>query len=111
MEGLGVLLQCFATASHCYVAIPNHCSYAAYSRMLWIVPEGVNLVFPALPPTQLTINVSDFNDNPPKFPLPAYTVSINETSPPNTMVITVMAVDPDFGTNSVVDYSLTGSSE
>ena len=61
--------------------------------------------------SQLTINVSDYNDNPPTFPVPSYSVSINETSPLNSMVIKVMAMDPDFGTSSVVDYSLTGSSE
>ena len=55
--------------------------------------------------------MSDYNDNPPVFPVPSYSVSINETSPPNSMVIQVVAVDPDFGVNSVVDYELTGSSE
>ena len=45
------------------------------------------------------------------FPVSLYTASINETSPPNSDVITVMAEDLDFGVNSVVDYELTGSSE
>ena len=62
-------------------------------------------------PIQLTINVSDVNDNFPTFPVPSYSVSINETSPPNSMVTTVIAEDLDFGVNSVVDYELTGSSE
>lgn len=53
------------------------------------------------------INVVDENDNPPIFPTTAIVRQIREGIPINTPIVTVVAEDPDFGTNGKVTYALT----
>lgn len=52
------------------------------------------------------VNVDDINDNAPTFSLALYQFSVDETLPMSSLVGSVFAYDPDFGTNGDFDYSL-----
>ena len=56
--------------------------------------------------TSVIVTVDDINDNEPVFPLDDITVSIPENTPPETVVLTAMAVDADIGSNGDITYSL-----
>ncbi|XP_076141861.1 cadherin-23 [Alosa pseudoharengus] len=55
-----------------------------------------------------TVNVTilDINDNAPMWRDEPYLANVVEMSPINTDVITVLAVDPDYGDNGTVAYSI-----
>lgn len=55
------------------------------------------------------VAVEDTNDNPPVFSVPVPPITIPETSPPGSLVATVLAIDAD-GTrpNNLVEYELFG---
>uniref|UniRef100_A0A8C8VJH8 Cadherin domain-containing protein n=1 Tax=Pelusios castaneus TaxID=367368 RepID=A0A8C8VJH8_9SAUR len=55
---------------------------------------------------QLTVRVSDENDNAPLFSRAAYEVALLENNPPGAYVATVVARDPDLGRNGKVLYRL-----
>ncbi|XP_037003467.2 protocadherin gamma-B2-like isoform X1 [Artibeus jamaicensis] len=55
--------------------------------------------------TQIQIQVTDANDNPPVFSQDLYRVSLQEGVPPGFSVLTVTATDQDEGINSEVTYS------
>ncbi|XP_036933523.1 protocadherin alpha-3-like isoform X22 [Acanthopagrus latus] len=54
---------------------------------------------------EILIKVLDVNDNSPVFTKDAYSASLNENSPPGTLVIQVNATDLDEGDNSEIVYS------
>ncbi|XP_011608919.2 protocadherin gamma-A11-like [Takifugu rubripes] len=54
----------------------------------------------------ITIIVSDINDNPPVCDKPKYSVTVKENAPEGTFLLAVNAVDPDEGMNSEIEYSL-----
>ncbi|KAG5266734.1 hypothetical protein AALO_G00235580 [Alosa alosa] len=56
-----------------------------------------------------TVNVTilDINDNAPMWRDEPYLANVVEMSPINTDVITVLAVDPDYGDNGTVVYSIS----
>lgn len=56
----------------------------------------------------LTIQVTDVNDNPPEFDNNAYTLTVNETATPGTIIGVVKATDRDSNPNIV--YKLSGPS-
>lgn len=56
----------------------------------------------------LLLNVSDVNDNPPRFLQPSYDAFLPENSPPGSLLCTVSASDPDDGDNSLLVYSIEG---
>uniref|UniRef100_A0A803YQP4 Protocadherin gamma subfamily C, 5 n=1 Tax=Meleagris gallopavo TaxID=9103 RepID=A0A803YQP4_MELGA len=56
----------------------------------------------------LLLNVSDVNDNPPRFLQPSYDAFVPENSPPGSLLCTVSASDPDDGDNSLLVYSIEG---
>ncbi|XP_029442087.1 protocadherin gamma-C5-like isoform X1 [Rhinatrema bivittatum] len=58
--------------------------------------------------TQETIflQISDVNDNVPKFPNPTYTIHVQENNLPGSSICSVSASDPDGGDNSKISYSL-----
>ncbi|XP_025199596.1 cadherin-87A isoform X2 [Melanaphis sacchari] len=56
----------------------------------------------------LTIQVTDVNDNPPEFDNNAYTLTVNETATPGTIIGIVKATDRDSNPNIV--YTLNGPS-
>uniref|UniRef100_A0A8C0L927 Protocadherin gamma subfamily B, 5 n=1 Tax=Canis lupus dingo TaxID=286419 RepID=A0A8C0L927_CANLU len=55
--------------------------------------------------TELQIQVTDANDNPPVFNQDIYRVSLPENVPPGTAVLQVSATDQDEGINSEITYS------
>lgn len=56
---------------------------------------------------QVNITILDVNDNPPIFDHSDYNVSLNESVPPGTKVLQVMATDCDFGDNAKITYYLS----
>ena len=54
----------------------------------------------------VVVNVTDANDNPPRFLQQLYSVSISENWPSNKTVIFVTANDTDSGSNSELTYSI-----
>ncbi|XP_051869365.1 protocadherin gamma-A10-like isoform X17 [Pristis pectinata] len=57
---------------------------------------------------QITITVKDANDNAPVFSQSVYSVSLLESAPIGTLIITLNATDLDDGSNGEITYSLTG---
>ncbi|XP_050179358.1 cadherin-19 isoform X4 [Myiozetetes cayanensis] len=58
----------------------------------------------------VTINLSDINDNPPKFQQRLYHMSVSEEAPVGTVVGKVFAEDNDIGENAAMNYSIEGDS-
>lgn len=56
---------------------------------------------------QVNVRILDVNDNPPIFDHSDYIVSLNESVPPGTRVLQVMASDNDLGDNSKLTYYLS----
>ncbi|NXQ39974.1 PCDGE protein, partial [Catharus fuscescens] len=54
--------------------------------------------------TQLWINVTDANDNPPVFAEDRYRVSLREDAAPGSTLLNVSASDADTGTNARITY-------
>ena len=54
----------------------------------------------------LTVVLTDANDNSPVFERERYTLSIAENTPPETLLVRVNASDADFGENARLLYSL-----
>ena len=66
--------------------------------------------FPRLSSTaQVTIVISDVNDNPPVFQQTGYSASVSEASPAGQLVLTVVAIDADIGQNANISYSISES--
>ncbi|XP_055285627.1 protocadherin gamma-B2-like isoform X2 [Moschus berezovskii] len=55
--------------------------------------------------TQIQIQVTDANDNPPVFSQDVYRVSLQEGVPPGFLVLRVTATDQDEGVNAEITYS------
>ncbi|NXE50445.1 CAD19 protein, partial [Casuarius casuarius] len=58
----------------------------------------------------VTINLSDINDNAPKFQQRLYHMSVSEEAPVGTTVGRVMAEDSDIGENAAMTYFIEGDS-
>ncbi|XP_071593180.1 cadherin-19 isoform X1 [Heliangelus exortis] len=58
----------------------------------------------------VTINLSDINDNPPKFQQQLYYMSVSEEAPVGTTVGKILAEDSDTGENAAVTYFIEGES-
>ncbi|XP_058852107.1 protocadherin alpha-C2-like isoform X1 [Acipenser ruthenus] len=52
------------------------------------------------------VEVSDVNDNPPRFEQTSYSVYIDENNAPGSPLCTVKAIDPDVNENAIVSYSI-----
>ena len=59
----------------------------------------------------VTVQLSDINDNPPMLVNPVTMVSISENAAVGKIVTTILAIDLDLGNNSIIAYSLTGSTK
>lgn len=53
----------------------------------------------------MDINIADANDNPPFFRALPQTILISESALPSMPVYTLIADDPDVGTNKVLTYA------
>lgn len=60
---------------------------------------------------QVNVTILDVNDNPPIFDHSDYIVSLNESVPPGTPVLQVMATDNDLGDNSKITYYLADTEQ
>ncbi|XP_014894869.1 protein dachsous-like [Poecilia latipinna] len=58
----------------------------------------------------LAIQVTDANDNTPRFSQPEYQVEVSETEAVGTSLLTLSAEDPDEGANGRVTYSISEQS-
>ncbi|RXN39036.1 protocadherin gamma-A5-like isoform X5 [Labeo rohita] len=56
----------------------------------------------------LNLKISDVNDHAPQFEQESYNAFIAENNPPSTTILTVKAVDMDWGQNAKVSYFLIG---
>ena len=56
---------------------------------------------------QVSLSISDVNDNPPMFDEAVYNVSLLETTAQGTIIERVLATDLDIGSNSVLEYNFT----
>ena len=65
-------------------------------------PDGLNST-----EHNITINVTDENDNSPIFTMDPYTASVAENSSMGTLVVTVQANDSDSGILGAVEYTIT----
>lgn len=54
----------------------------------------------------VNVTILDVNDNPPMFDHSDYSVSLNESVPPGTPVLPVVATDADAGDNARITYYL-----
>ncbi|XP_047462473.1 protocadherin Fat 3 [Mugil cephalus] len=54
----------------------------------------------------LEVKILDVNDNKPVFETNTYVATVMEGMPPGTRVVQVRALDPDWGSNGQVTYSL-----
>lgn len=61
---------------------------------------------PLITQKTILVQVSDVNDNKPRFKQPAYTVYLTENNAPGAAICSVTALDPDSGQNAYVSYSL-----
>ncbi|XP_065131258.1 protocadherin gamma-A6 [Paramisgurnus dabryanus] len=54
----------------------------------------------------ILVQVSDINDNPPRFIQPSYTVYVTENNAPGASICSVTAVDQDSNQNAYLSYSI-----
>ncbi|KAJ8405248.1 hypothetical protein AAFF_G00322390 [Aldrovandia affinis] len=54
----------------------------------------------------LLVQVSDINDNAPRFVQPSYTVYVTENNAPGASICSVTAFDPDSNQNAYLSYSI-----
>ncbi|KAM9413728.1 protocadherin alpha-C2-like [Salvelinus alpinus] len=54
----------------------------------------------------ILVQVSDINDNPPRFAQPSYTVYVTENNAPGASICSVTAFDPDSNQNAYLSYSI-----
>ena len=65
--------------------------------------------FPTQSSVAVTVNIQDINDNVPVFVNTPYIAAVSETASIGTSILTVQAVDADYGSNSEITYSLVGT--
>ncbi|XP_036606139.1 protocadherin gamma-A7-like isoform X9 [Trichosurus vulpecula] len=58
--------------------------------------------------TQLSLRITDINDNPPSFSQTSYSVYILENNPRSSSIYSMTARDPDSEENSRITYSIEG---
>ncbi|XP_023559796.1 protocadherin gamma-B5 isoform X13 [Octodon degus] len=75
----------------------------SYHRLVLTALDGGNP--PLSGTTELRIQVTDANDNPPVFTKEVYRVSLPENLPLGTTVLQVSATDQDEGINSEITYA------
>ncbi|XP_014350994.2 protocadherin gamma-C4-like [Latimeria chalumnae] len=56
--------------------------------------------------TTIYVQISDINDNPPRFGQSSYTVYVMENNVPGASIFSVDAIDPDWKENAMVTYSI-----
>ncbi|CAJ0936120.1 unnamed protein product, partial [Mesorhabditis belari] len=59
----------------------------------------------------ITVMLQDVNDNPPKFSQSSYDLWIAENAPAGTLVGTLVATDPDEGSNAEIEFRVFGGTD
>lgn len=54
---------------------------------------------------QVNIRILDDNDNAPVFRIDPYTITVFESTAPNTVILTTFASDSDIGSNANLTFS------
>ncbi|KAL7858446.1 hypothetical protein AOLI_G00185480 [Acnodon oligacanthus] len=79
---------------------------AQYNVIITATDEGT----PSLSSTRVfAVQVSDVNDNAPRFPSHVVNVYVKENGPKGQVIHTLSATDPDLGQNSKISYELLDS--
>ncbi|KAL3880284.1 hypothetical protein ACJMK2_032532 [Sinanodonta woodiana] len=76
-----------------------------FYQLLVVAKDGGNTIRSG----SVTVNIYilDVNDNKPKFSNTTYRVGVNETTPPNSVILTLSATDADLGENGWVTYRIS----
>ncbi|GMT23971.1 hypothetical protein PFISCL1PPCAC_15268, partial [Pristionchus fissidentatus] len=61
--------------------------------------------------SMITINLIDVNDNAPRFEQSSYELTLEENSPPGSIVGTISATDDDEGDNAKIEFRIFGGSD
>ncbi|NXG41119.1 CAD12 protein, partial [Psilopogon haemacephalus] len=56
--------------------------------------------------TTVNVTLTDVNDNPPRFPKSIFHLKVPESSQVGSAIGRIRAVDPDFGKNAEIEYSI-----
>ncbi|PKK21808.1 FAT atypical cadherin 2 [Columba livia] len=77
----------------------------------WLTVLALDLgTIPLSSVTEIYIEVTDTNDNPPQMSRPVFYTSVMENSPPNTSVLQLDALDPDSSSEGKLTFHiLTGN--
>ncbi|MEE6526049.1 hypothetical protein FKM82_026447, partial [Ascaphus truei] len=59
----------------------------------------------------VTVTVLDLNDNPPTFSAPAYSVEVAEDAPVGSLVLQLIAIDPDHGPNGQTMFHISNGTQ
>ncbi|XP_063413106.1 protocadherin-9-like isoform X1 [Mytilus trossulus] len=70
-----------------------------------IAEDGGNPIFTGT--LDLTVIITDINDNPPSFNQSTYSISVREDTAVSSTVFNVKATDPDLNENGMVTYKLS----
>ncbi|XP_030621279.1 protocadherin alpha-2-like [Chanos chanos] len=82
-------------------------SISQYDVIITAIDEGI----PPLSSTSvISVQISDVNDNAPRFTEPAIDIYVKENSQVGAVIYTVSAFDPDVGDNAKIYYSVIDSS-
>ncbi|XP_054697592.1 protocadherin alpha-C2-like isoform X5 [Grus americana] len=81
----------------------DHEKAAAYNITVTATDSGTP---PLSSQKVIHVEISDINDNPPRFDEPVYSVYIPENNPLGVLMCTIKATDPDVAENAHVSYSL-----
>lgn len=82
------------------------CSHNYNASINYILTKAF-FFFPGDPKStsvEVDINIADANDNPPSFRELALNIPISESALPGMPVYTLIADDPDVGSNKIVTY-------
>ena len=83
-------------------------TYFSYSLVVSAVDQSVTDMKTSV--ATLFVSIEDINDNPPIFTQSSYNVTLEEDIPVSSIVLTLVALDVDFGVNGVVVYSVVSQS-
>ncbi|XP_068570846.1 protocadherin alpha-8-like isoform X4 [Cebidichthys violaceus] len=82
--------------------------HSFYNVTITAADEGTPPLFST---SVITVQVSDVNDNAPRFTEPVINIYVKENSPVGARIYSITAVDPDIHENARVTYSLDGDSK
>lgn len=78
-------------------------------RLTVLVQDGGNPSLSAT--TVVTVSVLDLNDNTPTFSAVSYNAEISEDAPVGSLVVKLIAVDPDHGPNGQTTFHLSNGTQ